>query len=87
MESDGISVRLREFVRHHCDISEDDHEFTDDVNLFDYGYVDSFSAVEIYAFVEKEFAISVSDAEFATIPLNTIREISTFLAQRRKEER
>lgn len=87
MESNEIASKVRQFVRQHYGISENDSEFTDDVNLFDYGYVDSFGAVELYGFVEKEFSVRVSEAEFVTVSLNSIREISTFVAQRKQEER
>jgi len=85
METSQIALRLRSFIRNRFGIAETDAEFTDDVNLFNYGYVDSFGAVELYAYVEKEFSLHFSESDLVTAPLNTIREISLFIASRQKE--
>lgn len=85
MQISEIASSLRHFVRERYGISESDREFSDDVNLFNYGYVDSFGAVDLYAFVEKEFSVGISEVDLVTAPLNTIREISAFVAQRQKE--
>lgn len=86
MEINEIETRLRRFVRQHYSVPETDREFSDTVNLFNYGYVDSFGAVDLYAFVEKEFSVSISEADLVTMPLNTIHEISTFVAQQQTEK-
>jgi acyl carrier protein len=82
METDEITSRLRTFIRDRFDIPESDPQFTDDVDLFSYGYIDSFGAVDLYTFIEHEFSLRLTTPELVTIPLNTIREISAFLARR-----
>lgn len=77
-----IAKQIRDFLIDRFDIPEGDADFNDDVHLFDYGYVDSFGAVELTEFVEKTFSIEVKDADFIVHPLNTVTEISTFVAQR-----
>jgi len=84
METDEIISRLRAFIRHRFDIPDSDPQFTDDIDLFNYGYIDSFGAVDLHAFIEKEFSLRLTAPELVTIPLNTIREISAFLARRQK---
>jgi methoxymalonate biosynthesis acyl carrier protein len=86
MEAKEIEAQLRRFVRQRYGVPESDGEFSDTVNLFNYGYVDSFGAVDLYTFVQKEFSVGISEADRSTAPLNTIREISAFVAHRRKEE-
>jgi len=81
-----IAATLRAFVQNRFSVPEDDPEFTDDVNLFSYGYVDSFGALDLYAFVEKEFAVQFTESDLVAAPLNTIREMSTFIASRNRKD-
>lgn len=83
MEFVQILGQLRAFIRERFNVSELDADFSDDVHLFNYGYVDSFGAVELNSFIEKTFAIKVTPSDLIAFPLNTIQEIGTFIAQRR----
>lgn len=86
MEIEQIKHLLRAHILEHFRVPADDPEFTDDVHLFDYGYIDSFGAVDLIGFVEKEFSIKVSQADLVAYPLNTITEIATFVSLREKGE-
>jgi acyl carrier protein len=86
MELDDVRQELRNFIRVRFGIPDDDPEFNDDVHLFDYGYVDSFGAVELNSFVDKEFAVKVSSSDLIAFPLNTVREIATFVVKRHNRE-
>ena len=81
-----IAHQLRDFIRERFNVSEADPDFSDEVHLFDYGYVDSFGAVELNSFVEKTFAIKVTPSDLIAFRLNTIQEIATFIARRRAGE-
>ena len=78
--------QLRSFIQERFEVPETDPDFSNDVHLFDYGYVDSFGAVELNNFVEKTFAIKVTTSDLIAFPLNTIQEIATFIARRRAGE-
>jgi acyl carrier protein len=83
---DNITNELRAFIRAHFKVPESDTDFNDEVHLFDYGYIDSFGAVELNTFVEEKFAIKISQSDLIAYPLNTICEISTFIFNRVGEE-
>jgi methoxymalonate biosynthesis acyl carrier protein len=83
---DDIVRRLRDHIRKQFQVPEDDGEFSDDINLFDYGYIDSFGAVELTSFVEKSFSIKVRQADLVAYPMNSIREIADFVSKRQKGE-
>ena len=86
MESDQISqiaTKLRAFIREKFRIPDNDPDFNDDVHLFDYGYVDSFGAVDLTTFVESAFAVKITESDLVAFPLNTVREIATFVAKRK----
>ena len=73
---DKIRDALREFIRRYADIPEDDLDFTDDVDLFDYGYVDSLGATEIVLFAEDRFHVSITQEDITLYPMNSIDEIA-----------
>ena len=68
-------------------IPKDDPDFSDDIDLFNFGYIDSIGAVELTGFVERQFGVQFTDSDWISYPLGTIREISTFVAKRLEEER
>jgi len=86
MDIDQLKQTLRHHVVQHYNIPADDAEFTDDVHLFDYGYVDSFGAVDLVGFVETSFGIKISHADLTAYPLNSINEIATFVSLRQRGE-
>lgn len=86
MQSDQIKAQLNNFIRTRFNVPPSDKDFNDDIHLFDYGYIDSFGAVELTTFVEKQFAIRVSPSDLVAFPLNTINEISSFVERRKKGE-
>jgi methoxymalonate biosynthesis acyl carrier protein len=86
MNINEIMSKLRSYIRERFKVPENDPEFTDDVHLFDYGYVDSFGAVELTTFVEKRFSTEIRQTDLVAYPLNTIREIATFVMKRKAGE-
>jgi D-alanine--poly(phosphoribitol) ligase subunit 2 len=82
MEMDDIKTKLRDYIRERYEVPEGDEDFTDDVHLFDYGYVDSFGAVDLIRFVESAFSVTVGQSDLVAYPLNTVNEISDFVAAR-----
>jgi methoxymalonate biosynthesis acyl carrier protein len=86
MQIEEVAERLRQFIRSEFGVPADDAEFNDDVDLFNYGYVDSFGGVTLNAFVEREFQIELSESDMVNAPLNTIRGISAFVVKRRRGE-
>jgi methoxymalonate biosynthesis acyl carrier protein len=86
MHTLDIGSELRNFVRRRFFIPKDDPDFTDDVDLFNYGYIDSLGAVELTGFVEQQFGVAFTDSDWINFPLSSIREISAFIAKRIKGE-
>jgi D-alanine--poly(phosphoribitol) ligase subunit 2 len=68
------------------DVPPDDTDFDNDVHLFDYGFIDSFGAVELITYVEDTFGVRVSPSDLIAYSLNTINEISQFIDLRKKGE-
>ncbi|MCH5185818.1 MAG: acyl carrier protein [Oscillospiraceae bacterium] len=72
---------LREYIKEKFEIG-DDPDFTDDVHLFDEGFVDSFNAVEIIYYIEQTFNIKITQRDITLYPMNTIEEIATVINEK-----
>lgn len=70
-----IKNTLRAFIADKFEIG-DDPDFTDDVHLFNEGFVDSFGAVEIIHFIEENYNIKITQKDITLYPMNTIEEIA-----------
>jgi acyl carrier protein len=86
MEIEGVKQGLRAHIVAKYKIAPDDADFTDDVHLFDYGYIDSFGAVDLINHVQTTYGIEISQADLTAYPLNTVNEISTFVVLRKQGE-
>ena len=82
MQIEEIKTQLRNYIRERYEVPEGDEDFNDEVHLFDYGYVDSFGAVDLIRFVESAFGVTVGQSDLVAYPLNTINEIADFVVIR-----
>ena len=87
----GLSVEtvqsdVRNFIRQNYSIADDDRDFTDDVHLYNSGYIDPLTGGRLKTFIESKFAIQVTPSDLAAQPMNTVRELSAFVVKRRKGE-
>lgn len=78
-----VARTLEEKIREIAKVTADDNEFSRDVHLFDYGYLDSYSATELLTFSEQTFQIQVLDRDLAHRPLNTISEFAHYVLERK----
>lgn len=72
----NVKEILRGYIMEHFEIDAGDPDFSDDVHLFDYGFVDSLGATEIVLFLEDTFRIKITQADITLYPMNTINEIA-----------
>ncbi len=70
-----IAKTISDFIIDKFEIG-DDPDFNNDVHLFNEGFVDSFGAVEIVAFVEDTFNIKITQKDITLYPMNTVNEIA-----------
>ena len=77
-----IAETISEFIREKFEIG-DDPDFTNDVHLFNEGFVDSFGAVEIIHFVEETYGISITLKDITLFPMNTVNEIATVVESKK----
>lgn len=71
-----IEQAIYDYIAETFDIDKGDPDFTPDVNLFDYGFVDSMGATEIILFIEEKWNIKITQRDLTLNSMNTVREIS-----------
>ncbi|KEQ25320.1 acyl carrier protein [Paenibacillus tyrfis] len=76
--------QLEVHIKSRYEIEDDDDDFSVDVHLFDYGYIDSIGATALIAHIEKTYGIQVTNQDLMLYPLNTVREIATFIHNKKE---
>ena len=79
MNENGISLVLEGEIRGIAEVQEDDIDFSTTVDLFDYGYLDSFGIVNLIAFVQGRFGVDMTNTDFYGEDLRTIHAISLYI--------
>lgn len=61
---------------------EGDPDYTTDINLFDYGFLDSMAANEVIMWLEETYNIEISQKDIVLYPMNSIDEIAEVVAMK-----
>ena len=77
-----IKDKLRSFITERFEIEADDPDLNDDVNLFDYGFVDSLGATEIILFLENAYHVEITQSDITLYPMNSISEIAGVVSRK-----
>ena len=86
MQTAEIASGIRGYISDRFKVLVNDPDFTNDVHLFEYGYVDSFGALDLTIFVETTFDVKITESDMVLYPLNTVNEIAEFVTKRRSGE-
>ena len=73
---------VRKFITENFYIA-DKSSLSDEASLLDKGIVDSTGVLEVVAFLESEFAITVDDAEILPENLDTIGRIAAYVDKKK----
>lgn len=75
-------LKIREFITTNFFVA-DAAGLSDGASLLELGVVDSTGVLEIMAFLEKTFGVTVEDDEIVPDNLDSIDRIATFVARKR----
>lgn len=75
MTLEELTKEIMEAVRENYEIG-DDPDYTADVNLFDYGYLDSIGAAELTEYLEEKYSIEITQRDIVLYSMSTIDEIA-----------
>ena len=74
------AVVLEAFIRANYQVGGDDPCFGPDVNLWEEGYVDSTGVVEVIAFLEETFRVTITDEMLFSSEFTSIAGIAKLVA-------
>ncbi len=82
---DTIQQRLRRFV---CEnfLFGQGGDFSDDDSFLELGIIDSTGVLELVAFLESEFALSIADEELVPENLDSIENLARFIERKRSAQ-
>lgn len=75
--------KIRGFIESHLNVFESDVEFTDEDNIFRRGFVNSLFAVQLIAYLEKEFGIKVANRDMNIANFSSVDKMVEFVEQKR----
>lgn len=78
-----IETKIFGFIRKQFEIG-DDPDYTMDVNLFDYGYLDSLDATELIIHIEEQFGVEITPGDIMKYSMNTVNEIAEVVREKLK---
>ena len=80
---DAVAQRVRQFIAENFFVS-DLSSLADDASLITGGVVDSTGLLEVIAFLESEYGISIVDKEMVPDNLETVGRIAAFVGRKRR---
>ncbi|MBO34389.1 MAG: acyl carrier protein [Rhodospirillaceae bacterium] len=63
-------------IREIAEVGVDDEDFSTSIDLFDYGYLDSFGIVNLIAAIQESFGVDMMNIDFYGEDIRTIEAIS-----------
>ncbi len=82
MPSEATAKTVEAFIREIGRVGADDTDFSRRVDLFDYGYLDSFGIVELISRVQEAFKIDMTNVDFYGDQIRSIEAIADYIDAR-----
>jgi acyl carrier protein len=80
--ADTIAQEIRSFVVANFLFGQDDGKLTDEASFLETGTIDSTGVLELVAFVEQKYGISIGDKELVPENLDSVANVSRFVARK-----
>ena len=82
MTPSAIADQIRDFIRENLLYMRPDFVLSDDARLLEHRIIDSMGVMELLAFLEQAFAITVKDDEVNEANLGTVATMAQFVARK-----
>ena len=77
-----IEEKIKAYLAAACLINFDGSGVDKNTDLFQTGLIDSYGFVELVVFLEREFAIKVTDDDLVSVPFNSVNELVTYVREK-----
>ena len=78
----SVTPEIREFISRNFLFSDKGFQYGDDASFLREGIIDSLGIIELVAFVEKQFGISVADHELLPNNFDSVSQLSSFITSK-----
>ena len=79
---DSVRTEIHAFIVANFLFGQDDGSMSDEQSFLESGIIDSTGLLELVAFVEQRFGISVDDRELVPDNLDSLRNITAYVARK-----
>lgn len=80
--AEAIKDRVRNFIVENFLFGDTSYQLADDASLIENDIIDSTAVLELVAFIEDNFSITMSDADIVPANLDSLARISSFIETR-----
>jgi acyl carrier protein len=81
--NDAVATRIRDYLSENFLFSDEGFNYEDDASFLELGIIDSFGFVELLAFVNEEFGITVADEELVPDNFDSVQKLTSFIGRKR----
>lgn len=79
---ENIAREVKEFVVTNFLFGQDNGKLTNEASFLETGVIDSTGVLELVAFVEEKYQVSISDKELLPENLDSVHNVSRFVARK-----
>ncbi|MGM9993467.1 MAG: acyl carrier protein [Candidatus Avigastranaerophilus sp.] len=79
---ESVKNKIRQYIIDTAQIQSDDKEFSDEINLYKYGYLDSIDSMSVIYFLESEFDVKITKEDILLNNLETINNIAKMVTDK-----
>lgn len=80
LDTNSVAPKIRDYIARNFLFSDQGYGYGDEVSFLEEGIIDSLGIIELVSFVEKEFAISVSDSELLPDNFDSVAKLSAYVS-------
>jgi acyl carrier protein len=84
-DNSQIEESIREFVARNLLYSETGYPYNDDTSFLSEGIIDSLGVMELVAFAQKTFGVSVDQQDVTTDNFDSVAKLAAFVRRKRAE--
>jgi acyl carrier protein len=84
VEADKVVSEIRAFIVTNFLFGQQGRGFTEDESFLETGIIDSTGLLELVAFVEQQYGISIADRELVPENLDSLKNLSQFIVRKRE---
>jgi len=82
LDMNSITPEIRDYISRNFLFSDKGFHYGDDASFLEEGIIDSLGIIELVAFVEKKFSISVADHELLPNNFDSVSKLSSFISSK-----